>query len=247
MNEQTEKARRPGSASVLAPDDDRTPLLRHRLVVFPLLFVPWLVMYEWVVYRGPAAGAIHSFLPGELGWPIWEWTEVPYFSPYVLVTLAPLLAPTNRVLRRFVTAGAAATVLVFLMFLTLPVIAPPRPFHPSGPLGHMMQIERALDRDNGTAAFPSFHVVWAFLGAALFAARWPRSAAAWWLWAALVSASCVLTGMHSLMDVVAGFCVFLLVHHYSFFARLFRDPPKDAKQPQAADAPAPSSRPSTIG
>src|SRR3954465_6185979 len=122
----------------LPPDDDAAPNVWHRLLVFPLLFVPWLVMYEWVVYRGPAAGALQSYLPGELNWPILQWAEVPYFSPYVLVTLAPLLAPTNRVLRRFIIAGGIATVLVFLVFLTVPVIAPPRSFQPSGMLGGMM-------------------------------------------------------------------------------------------------------------
>jgi membrane-associated phospholipid phosphatase len=208
---------RPEGAAILPADDTAPPNMWHRLLVFPLLFVPWLVMYEWVVYRGPAPGALRSYLPGEVQWPIWQWMEVLYFSPYVLVALAPLCAPTNRVLRRFIVAGGIATVLVFLMFLTLPVIAPPRPFQPSGILGQMMLYERAMDLNNGTAAFPSFHVVWAFLGAAVFAARWPRARFASWLWAALVAASCVLTGMHSLLDIVAGFAVFLLVYSCSLF------------------------------
>jgi membrane-associated phospholipid phosphatase len=214
---ETERTRRPECLWVLPPDDGASPRIWHRLVVFPLLFVPWLVMYEWVVYRGPAAGALQSYLPGEVQWPIWQWTEVLYFSPYVLVTLAPLCAPTNRVLRRFIIAGGIATVLVFIMFLAVPVIAPPRPFHPSGILGHMMLYERAMDLNNGTAAFPSFHVVWAFLGAAVFAARWPRTRVACWLWAVLVAGSCVLTGMHSLLDIIAGFAVFLVLDNYPLF------------------------------
>jgi len=82
----------------------------------------------------------------------------------------------------------------------------------------MMLIERRLDRNNGTAAFPSFHVVWAFLGAAVFASRQQlsprgrRLAGAWWIWAALVAMSCVMTGMHSLTDVLAGFAVFVLTY-----------------------------------
>jgi hypothetical protein len=219
MNSLAEMGRQPKRMSAVPPDDSATPSVWHRLVVFPMLFVPWLVIYEWVVYRGPAAGALQSYLPGEAHWPIWQWMEVFYFSPYVLVTLAPFCAPTNRILRRFVIAGSVAMVLVFLMFVTIPVIAPPRPFHPSGVLGRMMLRERAMDLNNGTAAFPSFHVVWAFLGAAVYASRWPRLRVASWLWATLVAASCVLTGMHSLFDIVSGFGVFRVVYNYSFFTR----------------------------
>ena len=205
---------------ILPPDDGATPKAWHRLLVFPLLFIPWLVLYEWVVYRGPAPGAFETYLPGEVHWPIWQGMELLYVSPYVLVTLAPLLAPTNRVLRRFMVAGWIATVIVFCAFITIPAFAPPRPFEPSGVLGRMMLEDRALDRNNGSAAFPSFHVVWAFLGAAVFAARWPRIRHVCRLWATLVAASCVFTGMHSLIDIIAGFGVFLLVHNYPlFFAR----------------------------
>lgn len=209
--------RRAGSnlaSALVAPDDDRSPALVHRLVVFPLLFIPWLVLYESVVYRGPAPGAFETYLPGEIRWPIWQWMELLYVSPYVLVTLAPLLATTNRVLRRFVVAGLIATAIVLTIFITVPAFAPPRPFQPTGLLGQLMLLDRFVDRNNGAAAFPSFHVVWSFLGAAVFAKRWPKSAPAWWAWASAVSASCVLTGMHSLADVVAGFVVFLATYHY---------------------------------
>jgi membrane-associated phospholipid phosphatase len=206
-------------ARVLGPDDDSTPTIAQRVIVFPLLFIPWLVLYEWVVYRGPSPGAFQTYLPGEINWPIWPWMELLYASPYLLVSLAPLCAPTHRVLRRFVIAGAIATVAVVLMFLFIPAFAPPRPFHPVGVLGRMMLTERELDLNNGSAAFPSFHVVWACLGAALFSARWPRLRWVAWSWAMLVAASCVLTGMHSLADIVAGFIVFALAHNYRWARR----------------------------
>jgi membrane-associated phospholipid phosphatase len=49
----------------------------------------------------------------------------------------------------------------------------------------------------------------------VFAKRWPRIAPLCWIWATGVSASCVLTGMHSLVDVVAGFFVYLLTYHFA--------------------------------
>jgi hypothetical protein len=157
------------------------------VLVFPLLFVPWLVMYEWVVYRGPAAGALRSYLPGEVHWPIWQWMEIPYFSAYVLVTLAPLCAPTNRVLRRFVIAGGIATVFVFLVFLTVPLIAPPR-FHSA--LHGILSDQMMLGNGRGPlwhCGVPVGPSCGAFLGAvcSLAAATPPIHI---WCWATLVAA-----------------------------------------------------------
>src|SRR3954463_4204590 len=80
----------------LAPDDGRRPVLASRLAVFPLLFIPWLILYESVVHLGPLPNAFEGYLPGELHWPICQWMELLYVSPYVLVTLAPLVIGTNR-------------------------------------------------------------------------------------------------------------------------------------------------------
>lgn len=214
---------------VLSPDDDAPPSLWARLAVFPLVFIPWLVCYEFIVYRGPASHAFTTYLPGEHSWPIWQWTEPLYFSPYVFVTLAPFLAPTGRVLRRFFLVGLLATVLGHLIFMAVPAIAPPRPFNPTGLLGQMMTWERDMDLNNGTAACPSFHVFWAFLGAVVFAKRFPRFRTFFYVWAVVVSASCIFTGMHSLIDVIAGLALFFLTYNYPAIlehaARLFRGAP----------------------
>jgi membrane-associated phospholipid phosphatase len=189
---------------------------------FPLIFLPWFVLYEWTVFRGPLPRAFATYLPGEVNWPIWQWMEIFYLSPYVIVTLAPLAATTNGALRRFSIAGLLGIVAGNLIFCTVPAIAPPRPFCPSGLCGRLMIMSRDLDLNNGTAAFPSFHVVWSFLAAAVYARRWPRFQILCWTWAALVSASCVLTGVHSLADVVAGFCLFLSLFNYPTVGEVFR-------------------------
>jgi len=62
--------------------------------------------------------------------------------------------------------------------------------------------------DGAAAAFPAYHVIWAFLAAEVVA-RKPWLRRLWQLWAVLVGASCVTTGMHALIDVVAGFLVAL--------------------------------------
>src|SRR4051812_45080627 len=111
----------------LAPDDGRRPVLAMRLAVFPLLFIPWLILHESGRRLGPLPNAFEGSVPGELHWPIFQWMELLYVSPYVLVMLAPLVIATNRLLRRFVLAGVLATVIGHLLFLAVPLIATPRP------------------------------------------------------------------------------------------------------------------------
>jgi membrane-associated phospholipid phosphatase len=200
--------------SRVLPDNELPPTAKRRMLVFLFVFIPWLLMYEWVVYLGPSRHAFETYLPGEVQWPIWQWMEVFYISPYVLVTIAPFVALTNRTLRRFALASLIATIAGTLIFVAVPAISTPRPFQASNLLGRMMLVDRMLDRNNGSASFPSFHVTWAFLGAWVFTQcqtgrRWLHGAC--WGWAAIVAASCVFTGMHSLVDVIAGFAMFLLL------------------------------------
>lgn len=212
-------ARRRVSEILLPPEDDRSPSFWRRFSFFPLVFIPWLILYESIVHLGPQPGSFETYLPGEVNWPIWQWTEILYVSPYVLVTIAPFVLTTNRVLRRFLIAAWIMTAFIDFIFISVPAIAPFRPFHPHGFLGRMMLEDRAADMNNGTAAFPSFHVVWSFLGAMALASRMPRWKWAWLIWAAAVSASCVFTGMHSLLDVITGFMVFLAVYWYATVGR----------------------------
>src|SRR5437016_4638120 len=67
--------------SALLPDDQRPPTIARRLLVVLLVFIPWLLLYEWVVYLGRPGRAFETYLPGETHWPIWQWTEVLYVSP----------------------------------------------------------------------------------------------------------------------------------------------------------------------
>jgi hypothetical protein len=193
----------------LAPDEAAAPNLSERLSVYILVLFPWLVLYEAVRFLGAPRDAVAAFLPFEKRLPVYEWTELVYASTYAFALLAPLAAKTRRDLRRFSVAGLVATGLVTLLFLTVPLVAPPRPFEPRGPLGNLLVWERALDTP--AAAFPSFHVLWALLAARVYAARSRRLKFVWWGWAALISASCVTTGMHALADVAAALLVFLFV------------------------------------
>jgi prolipoprotein diacylglyceryltransferase len=196
------------------PENELTaPAWNDRLSVYVLVLLPWLILYEAVVWMGIPTDAVVASLPFEQDLPVYEWTEVFYASTYVVVLLAPFVARTKRDLREFSIQALMATGLLVLLFLVVPLIALPRPFTPHGGLGRLLALERRYD--SPAAAFPSFHVVWAFLAARVYARRLPSLRALGWTWAALVSISCITTGMHAVVDVLSGFIVFLLVAHMS--------------------------------
>jgi hypothetical protein len=136
--------------------------------------------------------------------PVIEWTEVFYASVYPAVFAAPVVAGTRRDLREFSTRGLVSMALVFPLFLAVPLIAPPRPFEPRGVLGDLLLWERAIDTP--ACAFPSFHVIWAWLAAEAISSR-SGGRWVWRAWALLVAAGSITTGMHAVIDVLAGFAV----------------------------------------
>lgn len=181
------------------------PTVADRVSTVGLVLLPWLLLYEAVLALGLPPDAVSAYARFELGWPVWEWTEILYASTYVVVVLAPLAATRRVDLRRFAVRGWAATGIVTLLYLAVPLVAPPRVFTPHGNLGQLLLVERRLDSAAG--AFPSFHVIWAVFAASLLAASRPRLRRVCWAWALAVTASCLTTGMHALADVVAGLVV----------------------------------------
>jgi len=146
------------------------------------------------------------FLPFENDLSVWEWTEAIYASAYVLVLVVPLVAGSQRALRQFSIAGLIGTAITVMFFLTIPIVAPPRAFVPDGFFGQVLMFERA--KDTAAAAFPSFHVLWTLLAARVLVNQFPSLRFVWWTWAALVSVSCVTTGMHAIADVLGAIAVY---------------------------------------
>lgn len=205
----------------LPADEDTAPTHTERLSVFLFVLAPWLVVYEAVILVGAPADAIEGYFAFERSLPVIAPTEVVYASVYAGVLTAHVVAPTRSVLRAFALRGLVSMAVIFPLFFFVPIVAPPRAFVPDDIFGHALAWERAVDTPNG--AFPSFHVVWAALAAAVFAARWPRFRHLARLWAAAVSLACITTGMHALVDVLAGALVALgLVHQDALWERLRR-------------------------
>jgi protein-S-isoprenylcysteine O-methyltransferase Ste14 len=189
-------------------NEESDPELWDRLSVFFLVLLPWFVLYETVKVLGVPKDGISSYLPFESSLPIWEWTETIYASTYLVVLAVPLVAGSRRALREFSESGLIGTAITVMLFLTVPLVAVPRPFVPQGFLGDLLQFDRL--NDTPAAAFPSFHVFWILLAASVYAIRFPSLRRFCWIWAAFVSLSCVTTGMHSIGDVLGGVAVFIL-------------------------------------
>lgn len=192
----------PRPVIALPADEERRPLLRERISVYLLLFIPWLIAYEAVIFAGIPKDAIDSYLPFEYSLPVIEWTELFYAFTYIFVLVVPLIVRSSAVLRLFTVRGLIATAFITLCFFIFPVTATPRPFTPSTVFGELLMLERSYD--SAAAAFPSFHVVWAFLASSALGRTFPKYRTVMLLLALAISVSCVTTGMHSIIDVAAG-------------------------------------------
>jgi membrane-associated phospholipid phosphatase/protein-S-isoprenylcysteine O-methyltransferase Ste14 len=193
---------------LLPPDDRRQPTPLERSRCYLTVLLPWFVLYEAVIALGIPVDAKVAYLPFESRLRVWPWTEILYGSVYVVVVLVPLMARTRHALRSFSSRALLSMVIVFPLYLAVPLIAPPRPFVLNGALGVLLNFDRS--RDSAVAAFPAYHVIWAFLAAEVMG-RKPWLRRLWQLWAVSVAASCVTTGMHALIDVLAGFLVVWVV------------------------------------
>jgi len=141
----------------LPRDEEGQPTGWDRVSIFLLVILPWTVAFEAVFRLGIPLDAVEAYFPFERAWPVLEWTEPVYASVYLLVGLVPFVSRRKSDLRRFAVAGMVATVVVTLIYLTVPLVAPPREFTSHSFAGRMLMWERAMSHT--VAAFPSFHVI----------------------------------------------------------------------------------------
>lgn len=197
------------SSPWLPRDRPEEPSLLERLRIYLVILLPWLTLFQLVGALGKAPGSIDTYLPFEARFPVLQTTELLYASTYVVVLLVPILIRSSSALRRFAQQGLVAMALIFPLYLILPIFVPPRAFEPTTAIGQLLQWERTPY--SGTAAFPSFHVVWAFIAASALSDGSRSKKVLWRTWAALVALSCITTGMHSIADVLAGLVTYLIV------------------------------------
>ena len=184
-----------------------------RLRVSIAVLLPWLAGYGMIWLLGRPGNAVATYMPFEQKIPVFEWTELLYGSTYLVVVLTPFLLRTRDELRQFAVRGLTAMSLIFPLYLLLPIFVPPRSFQPVTAIGNLLLWERT--QYSGAGAFPSFHIVWALIATSILGRGRLWKQFFWWTWTALVAVSCITTGMHSVVDVLAGIAAFVLVVNMS--------------------------------
>jgi protein-S-isoprenylcysteine O-methyltransferase Ste14 len=184
---------------VLPSDDAGTPPSDEERTRFVLLVIlPWIALYEATVnMRLPGFAFV---LPFEDRMPVFAWTIVVYWTSYLTVFLAPWCARSRRDLRRLTVSSWVSIAAVFFIYWMMPSRAP-RPYLPDTSWAtHVLHWERTAYPP--TAAFPSFHVLWAILVGRLYRPQWLGP-----LYVALIAVSCVTTGQHYILDVLAALAI----------------------------------------
>jgi protein-S-isoprenylcysteine O-methyltransferase Ste14 len=190
-------------------NSDTSPSFAERVSALLLVFVPWVVVYEAFIYIGVSKDAISTNLPFEKNLPVWEFSELFYSLTYLFVISVPFVIKTRKQLRSFITDIWFATIIVGIIYLVFPLVVKQREFIPHSFFGRLILFERSLDGEAG--ALPSCHVISAFLAATYFSRSFNSYKWAWYSLAVMISVSCITTSSHSLLDVAAGFCMFLII------------------------------------
>ena len=185
----------------LPADEDEPPTTYERVRFLTCTLLPWISFYYFTIHlRLPGRAFAFDF---EHGLPIFAWTTFAYQSTYLAVALAPWCARTRRDLRRLTISSWAATICVFTFYWVVPSTAPRRPLDTSNWMARMLSAERNVYPP--TAAFPSFHVLWAIFIGRLYRPRYLGV-----LYVAVIGVTCISTGMHYIPDVLASLVIFPL-------------------------------------
>jgi membrane-associated phospholipid phosphatase len=193
----------------LPPETDAKPSLKNIIASYFLAFIPWLIVYEIFIYLGAPADAIKTNIWLDKYIPIWEFSQALYLFAYVFSMLIPFVLKSGRDLRNLIKDIWFTILFVAIIYSAFPLIVDQKQFVPHTFLGRLILIERTTDGESG--ALPSCHVIWAFLSAFYFSKSYPGLKWLWYFLALMISVSCLSTGAHSILDVVAGFFAFLIV------------------------------------
>jgi len=194
------------------PDvSDTAPAFSQRLSSYILVFVPWIIIYGAFIFIGAPEGTISTNLSLEEHIPVRELSGVFWLFTCLFALSVPFIIKTRKGLRCFITDLWFAIIITGFIYLLFPLVVRQRDFVPHSFFGQLIFFERSIEGE--AAALPSFRVIWAFISATYFSRRFIHSGWLWYSLAVLISVSCVTTGIHSIPDVVAGFCMFLIIFY----------------------------------
>ncbi len=193
----------------IAKANEKTLNLKEKLAAFILAFVPWVLAYEAFIFLGIPKNAINTTLPFENKIPVIEFTTLFYVLTYLYAVIIPFIIKKANVMREFEYDVWLATGISAFIYFTIPFIIKQREFIPHSFLGNLLVYDRS--QDGFSAAFPSFHVIWALISARYFSISFKKFSWIWYSLAVLITISCVTTGNHSILDVIGGIIVYIIV------------------------------------
>jgi len=192
------------------PDaSDASPSLAERISAYILVFLPWLIICKIFTGTGIPAEVITTERSFESDLPILEISTGFYFMGYLFIILVPLVIKTKKHLRSFITDIWFAAVIAGIIYLLFPFLEKQRGFFSFSFRGQFEFTERILQRGNLT--LPYFHVMLIFLSAKYYTICTIHRKWLWYITATVIFMSCMATGNCSLMDLIAAFCMFLMV------------------------------------
>lgn len=204
----------------LPTPDDAAPTIAQRVSVYFKLFLPWLALYELKVFPPISTDAINVRLSFESSIPVIEFTELFYLLVYPLVVSLPFLAKTRSQLRSFLIEGYGASAIGFFLLFLLPFVSPLTDFTPTSALGELLAFEQM--QDSPATAFPSFHVLWALIACSAYINVYRSLKLLWLLLTGVIIVSCITTGMHSVVDLVAAAIIYAAIRNRHTLIELVR-------------------------
>lgn len=196
----------------LPPEDSSAPAFSKKLAAVVLVYLPWLLLYEFFIIFGQSLHPVSLPFTLEHSVPFLPITEIFYGGTYLIAVATPLLIKTNLRLRSFIISGMTATILGILVFIAVPVEIPPYLHGTETALLKIIDYERHADAT--TAALPSFHFIWAVLCCyALYKERILSKLAASVI-AFSIGFSCISLRMHLIIDIIAALPIaFISIYH----------------------------------
>ena len=161
-----------------------------------------------IIFIGVSLDSISTYLSFEYPISIFEWTEIFYLLAYPYVGCIAVIVQTKEQIRSFISTGIMNISIGIYLQIIFPFIAIPRKFNPTTILGKILLYERNFD--GPTAAFSSFHVSLAFISAYYYTWRFTKYKFMFYILSIFISISCITTGMHSIIDVIGGFSLFII-------------------------------------
>jgi len=181
---------------------------KERISALFLAYVPWVLMYEAFIFLGIPKNAIPTNTVIDTAIPFIESSVIFYISIYLYAFLIPFVLKTKKQLHSLIIDILMATGISALLYFSFPFIVLQKNFVPDSLLGKILILDRSYD--GTSAAFPAFHVIWAFIAARYFSIRFTNTKWIWYSLSVLISISCLTTGNHSIFDVAAGIIVYIL-------------------------------------